>query len=102
MADLRDLARDLHRGLQAMQQLQTAYDHDMWDISDPSFDKVRHIHIHISITVGKLAKLVESADHSSHNHRAVDMDAIAVGLPPILADLLMHSAQLANLVGADL
>jgi len=97
MEDLQSLVYELRRGLSAGQKLQQVYDHDMWDIDDPSYEKIRHIHIHLSISVGKLAKLIEPADHKYHHGEGISESEIVAEMEPILADLLMHCLQLANL-----
>jgi hypothetical protein len=102
MEDLQNLATDAAVGLKAIQQIQELYDRDMWDIEDPKFEKLRHVHIHLSITVGKLAKLIEPQDHKYHSGETVEMAENGSELRPILADLVMHSAQLANMVNGSL
>ena len=97
MEELQSLASDLKVGLAAMQILQKRYDADMWDIEDPSYTKIRHIQIHLAITVGKLARLIEPADHKFYHEEDVPVAEILTEAEPILADLLMHCAQLANL-----
>jgi NTP pyrophosphatase (non-canonical NTP hydrolase) len=88
-------------GLCALQAAQTAYDADMWDISDPKFANLRHIQLHLAITVGKLAKLLEPQDHRDHNGQDIELfdpDEIR----SIIADLMIHAAQIANLQSLDL
>jgi len=97
MEDLQSLVLELKAGLDAGQELQELYDHDMWDIEDPKFEKIRHIHIHLSITVGKLARLIEPIDHKYHHGEAVPHGDLLREMGPILADVLMHCLQLANL-----
>ncbi|WP_203760392.1 hypothetical protein [Paractinoplanes deccanensis] len=86
--------------------MQVQYDQDMWDINDPDFSKMNHIHLHLSKTVGKLAAMVEPMDHKNHHDGDVDVHALAAVIGPIVADLVLHAAQLANLtdqnVGAAL
>ena len=96
---LLDAARS---GLTTMQELQREYDNAMWDIEDPPHSKMRHIQIHLSSAVGRIADLIEPGDHRSHHGAAVDVRSLKADLAPVLADLLMHAAQLANLVDADL
>jgi hypothetical protein len=73
----------------------------MWDIDKPMHAKVRHIHIHLSATVGRLASLIEPADHDSvHGRQSEEVDADAVGR--LIADLLIHAGQLANCYGVNL
>lgn len=89
-------------GLAAVQQLQRIYDDAMWDIEDPLFSKLRHIHLHLSITVGKVAKLVEPLDHEDHRGDSVDLRSVRDDLAPLVADLLIHAAQIANIADGDL
>lgn len=88
-------------GLRALQQLQELYDADMWDIEKPAVSKVRHIHIHLSATIGRLAAAIEPADHDAfHGRDSEPPDGGAIG--KIIADLVMHAAQLANAYSLDL
>lgn len=101
-AGVSQLLERAEAGLAAMQEAQRAYDDAMWDIEDPAFAKLRHVHIHLSVTVGKIAKLVEPADHTDHRGEPVDVGDLRESLASAVADLLMHSAQIANLVDGDL
>jgi hypothetical protein len=75
----------------------------MWDIDHPAHAKVRHIHIHLSTTVGRLASLIEPADHDAcHGRESAGSDADPGAVANIVADLLMHAAQLANCYGLEL
>jgi hypothetical protein len=88
-------------GLAAVQASQRSYDAAMWDITAPDHANLRHIHIHLSITTAKLARLVEPRDHDDYHGREVEsLDKSDVG--PIVADLVMHAAQLSNVLGIDL
>jgi hypothetical protein len=90
-------------GLRALQQIQSRYDDDMWDIDHPAHSKVRHIHIHLSTTVGRLASLVEPADHDAfHGRESTDSVSNLGSVANIVADLVMHAAQLANCYGLEL
>lgn len=94
-------ASDCLDGLRALQEIQAAYDAEMWDIDDPVHAKVRHIHIHLSTTVGRLASAIEPSDHDAyHSRQSRGVDAGAVCR--LIADLLMHASQLANCYGVDL
>lgn len=88
-------------GLRALQQIQRLYDDDMWDIDHPAHSKVRHIHIHLSSTTGRLAALIEPADHDAF-HRRDGAPADTGAVAKLIADLVMHAAQLANAFGVDL
>ena len=89
-------------GLRSLQALQRRYDDEMWDIDDPIFAKIRHIQLHLSITVGKLARALEPLDHREHRDEQIDLADLTDALGPVLADLVMHAAQLANAVGEGL
>jgi hypothetical protein len=92
-----------HQGLKALQQIQKRYDDDMWDIDHPVHAKVRHIHIHLSTTVGRLASLIEPADHDAfHGGEIADNAADPGAVANLVADLLMHAAQLANCYDLEL
>ncbi len=94
-------ASDCLEGLRALQEIQAAYDAEMWDIDEPVHAKVRHIHIHLSTTVGRLASLIEPADHDAFHDRESDkIDTGAAG--KLIADLLIHAGQLANCYGVNL
>jgi hypothetical protein len=102
MEELDNLTADMKGGLTSLQSAQALYDEDMWDITDPAFAKLRHIHLHLSNTVGKLAKLVEPLDHQVHAGAPIECTELADELAPIVADLMMHSAQIANLSSGDM
>jgi hypothetical protein len=88
-------------GLRALQRVQEDYDDDLWDITDPPFAYARHVHLHLSITVGKLARMLEPYDHVANSGSHSDVPR-GEDLEPIVADLLLHAAQLANEAGMDL
>jgi hypothetical protein len=89
-------AADAVTGLGAVQKAQIAYDRDLWDIRDDPHANVRHVHIHLSIAVGKLARLLEARDHAVH-HGEAPAPLAQSELAPIVADLVIHAAQLANI-----
>ncbi len=98
-----DLSLQCQTGLQALQQIQHRYDDDMWDIDQPAHAKIRHIHIHLSTTVGRLASVIEPADHDAfHGREGADDAGDRGAVATLVADLLMHAAQLANCYGLDL
>ncbi len=99
--DLEELAAAIQNGLEAVQGAQAEYDVAMWDIDDPKFANLRHIHVHLSITVGKLARLIEPRDHDAFHERPIP-DLPSEDIAPIVADLLMHAAQIANVLGHNL
>lgn len=89
-------------GLRAMAVLQRQYDKDMWDISDPQFANLRHIHLHLSSTIGKIARIVEPWDHRMYAGEVPNVSDAREDLSPILADLVMHAVQIANMIEGDL
>jgi hypothetical protein len=89
-------------GLRAFATLQRQYDADMWEITDPPFANLRHIHLHLSKSVGKIAGIVEPLDHNIYEGNVPDVDLTKDELSPILADLVMHASQIATMVDGDL
>ncbi len=102
MATVHDLADEAATGLRALQDLQRRYDEEMWDISDPAFSKLRHIHIHLSNTVGKLARAIEPLDHHDHRSERFDIRSVDQAIAPLVADLLIHAAQIGSILDRDL
>lgn len=101
MDDHETLAARVVSGLTALQEAQQLYDSEMWDIADPKFANLRHIQIHLAITVGKLARLLEPQDHRLyHGDLPTPLDTAEVSA--IVADLLIHAAQIANIQELDL
>lgn len=96
------LFEDTISGMRALGLLQRQYDDDMWEIGKPDFANLRHIHLHLSRTLGKIATLVEPRDHLSYKGEEPDVTELAEELSPILADLVMHAAQISNMVGGNL
>ena len=88
-------------GLRAVQAIQGEYDRAMWDISEPALANVRHIHLHLAISLGRLAQVLEPRDHAAHGGHAPTPWNVEE-LSPVIADLVMHAAQLATTVGVDL
>ena len=86
----------------ALGKLQDLYDVEMWGIDSPEHAKIRHIHLHLSKTLGKLAALIEPADHKEYSGQQVDYSSKIDDLSPIVADLLMHCAQIANIVDGSM
>lgn len=95
-------AEELARALVLLTDLQLLYDQEMWEIQDPAFDKLRHVGIHLSVLTGKYANLLEPADHRSHRGDEIDVSDFREAAAPIVADLLIHAAQICNTVGIDL
>jgi hypothetical protein len=102
MATVSDLADDTAAGLRALQDLQRCYDEEMWDISDPAFSKLRHIHMHLSNTIGKFARALEPLDHRDHRSETVDIQSLNDEIVPLIGDLLIHAAQISSALGQDL
>ncbi|WP_328502280.1 hypothetical protein OG828_23860 [Streptomyces sp. NBC_00457] len=89
-------------GFKALQELQERYDADMWGIQSPEHAKIRHVHLHLSKTLGKLAGIIEPADHVEYAGERVDYSSHDKDLAPVIADLLMHCAQITNLIGGSM
>jgi hypothetical protein len=102
MAAVNDLADEIALGLRALQSLQRLYDDEMWDISDPAFSKLRHIHIHLSSTIGKFARAIEPVDHEDHRAGDVEIRGLNEAIAPLVADLLIHAAQISSALEQDL
>lgn len=104
-ASTEEMTRLFHEaieGLRAFAILQRQYDVDMWDISEPAFANLRHIQLHLSKSVGKIAGIVEPLDHKIYDGTIPDVALAKDELGPILADLVIHAAQIATMVDGDL
>jgi len=102
VAEVDDLTHKAAMGLRALQDLQRLYDDEMWDISDPAFSKLRHIHIHLSNTIGKFARAIEPLDHHDHRSEGIDIQFINEAIGPLVADLLIHAGQISSVLERDL
>jgi hypothetical protein len=102
MATVNDLAEKVAAGLRALQDLQRCYDDEMWEISDPAFSKLRHVHIHLSNTIGKFARALEPLDHQDHLSESIDIHSLNEEIAPLVADLLIHAAQISSALDQDL
>jgi hypothetical protein len=102
MGAVNDLSDKVAIGLRALQELQGLYDDEMWDISDPVFSKLRHIHIHLSSTIGKLARSIEPMDHQDHRSECPEIRSLNEAISPLVADLLIHAAQISSALEQDL
>lgn len=88
-------------GLNAIAEFQDMLDAVTWQISKPEIAKLRHISLHLSKVNGSLAEICEKWEHEI----AKDENAInnLTNIKPevmqdIIADLIMHAAQLSNLI----
>lgn len=91
----------IKNGLNAIAKFQDKLDADTWQISKPEMAKLRHISLHVSKLNGSLAEICEKWEHEI----AKDENAInnLANIKPeilqdIIADLIMHAAQLSNLI----
>lgn len=95
----------LRLGLAALQRIQSGYDAFGWNISEPPFEKFRHIAIHLGILSGELMKACEGWEHNVWSNRrdtsVVDLDSKRESIEFAIANCLFHAAQFANLIEAD-
>ena len=78
-----------------IQEKQKQFDKDYWQINDPSFEKIRHITLHLVKITAKLANYCDKKEHGDQfPTEQIEKD--------VIPDLLKHSAQLANLMDVDL
>jgi hypothetical protein len=93
-------------GLKALQLLQAEYDAVGWDISNPPFEKFRHISFHFAMMAGHVSRVCEAGEHKAHassaGTSAVDMLASRDEMKLVVADMLFHGAQLANMLNLSL
>lgn len=93
-------------GLSGLQEFQKLYDADLWMIKKPDFAKFRHITHHLQVVAGQMSGFCEGWEHQVFSGRmdaeTLDIATIRNELAPHLADLLMFTAQLANLAQIDL
>jgi NTP pyrophosphatase (non-canonical NTP hydrolase) len=78
-----------------IQKIQAEYDQLYWQHNNPEFEKIRHITLHITKLLGKLAEYCEKTEHGDV------IDKIKVK-EQVIPDLLFYSAQLSNLLELDL
>jgi hypothetical protein len=78
----------------SIQKHQMDYDKNYMDINE-GFPKLRHILLHLTKSMGKLAAYCEAKEHGN------EPDPSEV-LNEVLPDLYMHALQVANLFEADL
>lgn len=88
---------ELQMKLKDLQNKQMQYDADYFMIKT-QFEKIRHITLHLTSTLGKMAKYCEIKEHEN-----IPSDTIANQLEhEVIPDLLIHSLQLANIFNLDL
>lgn len=87
----------------AISEIQKRYDEVAWEIDKSEIDKLIHIHLHLSRTIGKLATICENIDHK---RRVSDVSISDIEdkltIRDISADLIHHSSQISNLFGYEL
>lgn len=88
------------------QRMQSDFDDQYFDLRDEScFDQVRHILLHLSCTVGKLARLCEKYEHALLKDKAAQFDVAGLNkevMMEVIPDLLIHSLQLARYMDLSL
>ncbi|MEP7352785.1 MAG: hypothetical protein ABI824_06095 [Acidobacteriota bacterium] len=106
MADLEALRRRVDDGLEALQVMQAEYDLVGWDIKDPPFEKFRHISFHLAMMAGQVSTVCEAGEHAAHRATngtsGVDLSGSREQMQWLVADMLFHSAQIANMLELDL
>lgn len=106
MEELHQNLNSVAVGLRALMTIQENYDADMWVIQNPPFEKFRHISLHIMMLAGALARICEGGEHKERSTANQDpMLPIlenSVENAQMIADLLIHAAQLGNLLTQDL
>lgn len=78
-----------------IQKIQAEYDQLYWQHNTPEFEKIRHIIVHISKLLVKLAEYCEKTEHRD----IIDKSKIK---EQVIPDLVLYSAQLSNLLELDL
>ena len=78
-----------------IQKIQAEYDKLYWQHNNPEFEKIRHITLHISKLLGKLAEYCEKTEHGD----IIDKSKIT---DQVIPDLVFYSVQLSNLLELDL
>jgi hypothetical protein len=87
-------------GLREIQRVQSMLDRELWQSRESRDADLRHIALHVASCSGRLAKLCERRDHAGESDDLRVPEALDVGA--IAADLLIHSAQIANIVDDSL
>ena len=91
----------IKNGLNALAQFQEKLDTVIWQIQKPEIAKLRHISLHIAILSGSLAEICEGWEHAVQKNEGEVHNLTHMRpeiLQDIIADLLMHAAQLGNLM----
>lgn len=88
------------------QRMQSDFDDQFFDLRGEScFDQVRHILLHLSCTVGKLARLCEKHEHLLLKDEGAQFDMAGVNkevMMAVIPDLFIHSLQLAACMDVSL
>ncbi len=79
--------------LEEAQQLQRDFDARHWQVGSAGLEKLRHIALHLAISVGKISRHCERLEHNGPS---------PISMHEVAADLLAHALQLANLSEFDL
>ena len=103
--NLDDKALLIKKGLQALCEFQADLDDATWQIQSTLLAKFRHISLHLSVVNGSIAGLCEKWEHAilkneetANNLMHLDMELLG----DVVADLIIHAAQLSNIMGGDL
>jgi len=77
-----------------LQHKQAEYDKHYWERKESELEKIRHITLHVGKLLGKLSTYCERQEHGENYPTAQIKDEV-------VADMMVHSLQLANLLGVD-
>ena len=90
--------------LEQLMKTQVSYDDFFFDLKGGSrFEKIRHINLHLTCTLGKLARFCEKAEHAIKNGEdPMSLPENLIVKKEVIADLLSHAAQLGTLLETDL
>ena len=77
-----------------LQQKQAEYDNGYWERKESELEKIRHITLHVGKLLGKLSTYCERQEHRENYPTTQIRDEV-------IGDLVVHSLQLANLLGVD-
>jgi len=109
VSEIREVISEASPHMQALQQLQAAYDQEGWRIGPPRQPipyKIRHMNYHLRAASTKIDRKVEQWEHDEFDGPGLISDQQAASeigeLADVAADLLFTALQLAEIGGFDL